>query len=410
LPADLGLPAASQYPKEVSGLIVRYFITVRLIQQYQSQLQHNLVNLSLLNAFFIAKLNSISIKAKANSPMLIDMPPSKQSAMIHFDNDSSQSIVKYIYPLDSEGAHTAILCNTLCWLIVDNIHLGARMVSNTSCKEPHGLIVTSNAPLNFEQEFAVDDKASFDTSNVFNRKSKLIVDYVLIPSSEGAQSAASKLIFICIFGFNKIIEPITVFCHIELIQIIMAFHHNNLTMLNNINHSHQLIDAFDHQKIFVAYINKNSKISLIFQEKCRIFCEGEWEVMDDGNSIVKQQSAVGPNSIGGLIGLLSPNGFVGLRLINHTGLIILNGFVRRILVSHFGLIGLSLIDLNCLIGLISLIGHTGLIGLNDLVGHSDLVDHIGHVSHTISLGGIICIVGHTGLIMAFSLFSSGLSA
>jgi hypothetical protein len=36
-------------------------------QQYQSQLQQDLVNLSLSNAFSIAKLNSISIKAKANS-------------------------------------------------------------------------------------------------------------------------------------------------------------------------------------------------------------------------------------------------------------------------------------------------------------------------------------------------------
>ncbi len=134
----------------MSRLIVRYFITVRLIQQYRSQLQHDLVDLSLLNAFFIAKLNSISIKAKANSSMLIDMPPSQQSAMIHFNDDSSQSIVKYIYSLDSEGAHTAILCNTLRRLIDENILPGARMVSNTSCEEPHGLIVTSDAPPNFE--------------------------------------------------------------------------------------------------------------------------------------------------------------------------------------------------------------------------------------------------------------------
>ncbi len=74
------------------------------------------------------------------------------------------------------------------------------MVSNTSCEEPHGLIVTSDAPPNFEHEFAVKDKASFNTSNVFSQKSKLIVDYVSIPSSEGAQRAALKLIVICAFG------------------------------------------------------------------------------------------------------------------------------------------------------------------------------------------------------------------
>jgi hypothetical protein len=70
-----------------------------------------------LNAISIAKLassvkdlqhqSSISIKAKANSAMLIDTPMSQQSAMIHFNNDSLQFIVKYIYLLGSEGAHTA---------------------------------------------------------------------------------------------------------------------------------------------------------------------------------------------------------------------------------------------------------------------------------------------------------------
>jgi hypothetical protein len=85
-PEDLGLRAASKNPNKMSWLIVRYFITVRKIQQYQNQLQHVLVNLSLLKAFFIAKLNSISIKAKANSPMLIDTPMFQQGAMIHFNN------------------------------------------------------------------------------------------------------------------------------------------------------------------------------------------------------------------------------------------------------------------------------------------------------------------------------------
>ncbi len=80
------------------------------------------------------------------------------------------------------------------------------------------------------------------------------------------------MIVIFAFGYNEIIELIRDYCYIELIQIITAFRHNKLTTLNNIDHSHQLIDAFDHQQIFVAYINKNSKISLIFQEECRIFC------------------------------------------------------------------------------------------------------------------------------------------
>ncbi len=132
--------------------------------------------------------------------MLIDTPPSQQSAMIHFNDDSSQSIVKYIYSLDSEGAHTAILCNTLCQLIVENILPGAHMVSNTSYEEPHGSIVTSNTPPNCEQEFAVDDKASFDTSNVFSQKSKLIARYVLIPSSEGASTLPTSTLAVALFN------------------------------------------------------------------------------------------------------------------------------------------------------------------------------------------------------------------
>jgi hypothetical protein len=70
-------------------------------------LQQDLVNRSLPNAFSIAKLNSISIKAKANSAKLIDTPTSQQSAMIHLNSSSSQFVVKYIFSLGSEGAHTA---------------------------------------------------------------------------------------------------------------------------------------------------------------------------------------------------------------------------------------------------------------------------------------------------------------
>jgi hypothetical protein len=82
--------------------------TFKLIkQQFQSQLQQDLVDLSLLNVFSIAKLDSISIKAKANSAKLIDTPMSQQSALIHLNNSSFQFVVKYIFLLGSEGADTA---------------------------------------------------------------------------------------------------------------------------------------------------------------------------------------------------------------------------------------------------------------------------------------------------------------
>jgi len=88
-------------------------LIVGFIQKsFQSRLHQDLVGLSLLNTFSISKLNSISIKAKSNSAMLIDLPTSQRKAMIHFYDGSSQFIVKYIYSLDSEGAETATSCKS----------------------------------------------------------------------------------------------------------------------------------------------------------------------------------------------------------------------------------------------------------------------------------------------------------
>ncbi len=51
--------------------------------------------------------------------MLIDIPTSQQSAMIHLNNGSSQFIVKYFYLLDSEGVQAAQ--NHSSQLIVDSV-------------------------------------------------------------------------------------------------------------------------------------------------------------------------------------------------------------------------------------------------------------------------------------------------
>jgi hypothetical protein len=87
-------------------------LIVGFIQKsFQSRLHQDLVDLSLSNTFSISKLNSISIKAKSLSAMLIDLPTSQRKAMIHFYDGSSQFIVRYISLSDSEGEHTAISCN-----------------------------------------------------------------------------------------------------------------------------------------------------------------------------------------------------------------------------------------------------------------------------------------------------------
>jgi hypothetical protein len=81
-------------------------LIVGFIQKFQSQLQQDLVDLSLLHVFSIAKLNSISIKAKSNSAMLIDSPTSQRSTLLYFNGGSSRLIVEYIYSSNSEGAHS----------------------------------------------------------------------------------------------------------------------------------------------------------------------------------------------------------------------------------------------------------------------------------------------------------------
>jgi hypothetical protein len=70
---------------------VTFRLIVGFIQKFQSRLQKDLVDLSLSNAFSTAKLDSISIKAKSNSAILIDLPMSQRKAKIHFYDGSSQN-------------------------------------------------------------------------------------------------------------------------------------------------------------------------------------------------------------------------------------------------------------------------------------------------------------------------------
>jgi hypothetical protein len=88
------------------------FQSILIVDSFQ--LKQKLVNFSLSNDFYIAKLDSsfgdfqcqssISVNAKANSAKLIDMPTPQQSTMIYLNNNSSQFFVKYIFLLGSEGA------------------------------------------------------------------------------------------------------------------------------------------------------------------------------------------------------------------------------------------------------------------------------------------------------------------
>ena len=151
--------------------------------------------------------------------------------------------------IESNYAAQSILCSTPHWLIVENILPGARVIPNISCEEPHGLIVTNNVPPNFERELAFDDKASFDTSKVFSKKSKLIVDS--IPSSEGAQRAASKLIFDFVIHHELIKLINGLVSHIELTELISRVLDGHMNYFQQGAASH-FNDACIHRLIVVS--------------------------------------------------------------------------------------------------------------------------------------------------------------
>jgi hypothetical protein len=190
------------------------------------------------------------------------------------------------------------------------------------------------------------------------RPSQLIVESIPTPSYEGAQRAISKLIVICTFGLNKLIE---------------------------------LIWASGHQP--------NSKIFCIFRGECRLFCEG---VKATSNGLVSRSKLVDRND------LVDHNGFVGCKdLIKHISLDLcghngLNGFIS-LGVSFIGLgfngfIGLGLISIARLIGHISLVGLGGFSGISGISGISGLIGQISLVSliGIIGLIGLICL-GNLGI-------------
>jgi hypothetical protein len=216
-----------------------------------------------------------------------------------------------------------------------------------------------------EEEWEVKDngdavvKQQSANSNYSVAGFQLVVKSILIPSYEGAQRATSRLIVICAFGLNKLIE---------------------------------LIFASGHQP--------NSKISFIFGEGCRTFREREWE-QQLGNI-----SLVGYTGLAGLIKLVELISFVGHDGI--FGLIGPNGLAGQI--SLIGLIGINgrigLNGHNDVVGLASIVGNDGLINPNDLVGFIGLgVSFIGFSGHNgdislIGLGFILSacwLIGFIGL-------------
>ena len=320
------------------------------------QLKQELVNFLSSNAVLIAvKLDSslnnfqcqyaISIKAKSNSSMLINMPMSQQEAMIHFYDGSFQFIVKYIYSSDSDGANTAISCKSTTF--------GANSVK---------LIETWTSQQS--------------TLLYFNGGSSwLIVGYIYYSNSEGARS------------------PPTTFTNTHALdcqRLIVVF-----IATNESNHEGAWAQAtsFQTSKLIVIY----SKKSLHFREDCGMFCEGEWEEQSQqpkhdlvdhygviGRAdLINRISLVGSISLSGFIGQVS---FIGLSIVGFVGLslVSLGG-----LISHFSLVG------RCIIGLIDLsassnhwpIGLIGIIGLGLIASSASMASLACRLFSFVSLVG-----------------------
>jgi hypothetical protein len=193
-------------------------------------------------------------------------------------NKDFQLVVNSKLILNSEGAHAVTITSY-------SVYEGGQRHSSGDATETNGIDFGESVSHRVDEknEFRVDYVGNnpFQQTNLplivdNSSKFQLIVKSISIPSYEGAQRTASKLIVICAFDHNELMK---------------------------------LILASDHQP--------NSKISLIFGEEFRTFCEGvKATAKPNGvrhNDLVNLVSLIGLDSLVGHIGLgdLGPTSFVG---------------------------------------------------------------------------------------------------
>jgi hypothetical protein len=176
------------------------------------------------------------------------------------------------------------------------------------------------------------------------KRSKLIVDYISIPSLEEAQQDA----------------PAQQAASSTILKLIDALFFEGARA--------DLISTKRDSQLIVEY----SKISHHFREDCGMFCEGVKCQINNGNAIIKH-----------LVGLVGQIGFVGLlsqiSLVSHIGLNSIIGLIGWPidLVDRVGCKGH--INFVCLVGQISLIGNIGLDGIIDLIGQTGLVGLVDQI-------------------------------
>jgi hypothetical protein len=285
-------------------------------------MQKDLVELSLSNAFSIAKLNSISIKTKSNSSILIDLPMSQRKAMIHFYNGSSQNEsscasllaacaksqsevqlhVKFIVELVSEGARNApTIFQTFSSTVAFTSGAQSDNASPLTVFANQTNATTKNSP----KKRAHGRHINSHRHRLFFERHRLIVVFII---------ANANIIFLsCDKGM----------IYLEGAQAAQTLFRNSpKARASTVNAT-----------LIVGY--HYSKISLHFHRHSRIFCEGVMK-QTNGNHIIDDIIGLfGQTGLVGLVGKIGTVGHIGIiGLIEPICFVDLNSLFIKINVDH----------------------------------------------------------------------------
>jgi hypothetical protein len=390
-------------------------------------LQQDLVNLSLLHAFSIAKLASISIKAKSNSAMLIDLPTSQQSTVINFNDGSSQFIVKYIYSLDSERAqdiHSASTCKESFILIDASDAEGVRASTNIQAYRTVK-ITALRLRRNKDFQFIVesDSQKGQQNDSVVGVNPKALLSFVRARTSIDMFNYKSLIVIL-----RKRAAPHIKKVHSKLIAQIIG-------VLNSEGARAPLttFPTLHNRKIELIVASPFSKTFLHFGKGFAIFCEEDRENANNGNdaeddesnspsllllaSTISTQGALDASDpkdtlaaaasliLLFLVGLVGIGLFGPANIAKHT---VPNSFDKHIglvnLMKPIGLVGLGHFSLvgRCISGLIGFDGFNGfgslalsasaplltsqLRSLFGIIGRFGLLSHVNRISLVGSIG------------------------
>jgi hypothetical protein len=186
----------------------------------------------------------------------------------------------YLHPDGGMTAHIDATPTSLLLLHIKDVPVITATIHDPSCLLPlcwdhSAIMMTTRA--NFLLLSVQDDSAiMMATHTIYSLQ--LIVESL----SAGAKQVAPATIH------NNLFKLIVVLAS-EGAHFAPYIFENAFTYANELNHEGACVQAtsFQASKLIVNYF----EISFHFCEDCRIFCEGEWQIKDNGYTIVKQRSA-----------------------------------------------------------------------------------------------------------------------